>query len=324
MDQPPQHRHSPWHAGERMLQEQVGVSDQMEALGQQRIRDYMPDQHRDFYHRLPFMIAGAVDSQHRPWATLLEGPDGFVTSPDPRHLDLDVLPDQQDPAKPGLKAGDAIGLLGIDLHTRRRARINGVITQVADHRLEIVVEQAFGNCPQYIQKRNLQRSKPAPEATPQRLDLTALDERTAGMIRDADTFFVASYIDHDDQQRSVDVSHRGGRPGFVKVEGNRLTIPDYAGNLHFNTLGNLQLNPRAGLLFVDFATGDMLQLTGQTQLILESPMIAAFRGAERLWTVDVEHLVFRPGAVPLRWAFEDFSPTSLMTGTWPEADRRLR
>jgi predicted pyridoxine 5'-phosphate oxidase superfamily flavin-nucleotide-binding protein len=307
-----------------MLQEQVGVSDQMEAFGPKLIRDYMPDQHRDFYHRLPFMIAGAVDSQNRPWATLIEGPDGFVSSPDPKHLTLDGLPNPQDPAAPGLQPGDAVGLLGIDLHTRRRARINGVITQTADHRLEIAVEQAFGNCPQYIQKRSYRRSELVGEATPQRLDLTGLDERTAGMIRDADTFFVASYIDLNNQQRSVDVSHRGGRPGFVKVEGNRLTIPDYAGNLHFNTLGNLQLNPRAGLLFVDFATGDMLQLTGHTKLILQSPMIAAFKGAERLWTVDVEHLVFRPGAVSIRWAFEDFAPTSLMTGTWPEAERRLR
>lgn len=122
----------------------------------------------------------------------------------------------------------------------------------------------------------------------------------------------------------MDVSHRGGRAGFIKVEGNRLTIPDYAGNLHFNTLGNLLLNPRAGLLFVDFASGDVLQLSGRTELILQSPAIAAFEGAERLWTLEIEQVVLRPAGVSLRWAFEEYAPTSLMTGTWAEAEQRLK
>jgi ferredoxin-NADP reductase/predicted pyridoxine 5'-phosphate oxidase superfamily flavin-nucleotide-binding protein len=323
MEHLPKHRPSPWHAGEKILQQRVGVAERMETFGQKVIRDYMPDQHRDFYHQLPFMIVGAVDPQNRPWATLIEGPPGFVTSQDPKHLALDTALDAQDPAVAGLGAGNAIGMLGIELHTRRRNRINGLITQTSADHLEIAVEHAFGNCPQYIQKRLYQQS-PLSADKPRRLDSTTLDERTAEIIGNADTFFVASYIEHDDQERSVDVSHRGGRPGFVKVEGNRLTIPDYAGNLHFNTLGNLQLNPRAGLLFVDFTTGDILQLSGRTELILESPMIAAFEGAERLWTLDVEQVVLRPAAVSIRWQFEDFAPTSLMTGTWAQADQRLR
>ncbi len=324
MEQLPKPSRSPWHAGEKMLHQQLGVSDQMEMFGPKVIRNYLPDQHREFYRQLPFMIVGAVDSEGRPWATLIEGPEGFVTSSDPTHLTLQISPDQQDPATPGLQTGDAIGLLGIELHRRRRSRVNGVITQAADDRLEIAVEQAFGNCPQYIQQRQYSRSLEVSGDKPQRLDFTELNEQTTTIIRNADTFFVASYIDHEDPQRSIDVSHRGGRPGFIKVEGNHLTIPDYAGNLHFNTLGNLELNPKAGLLFVDFATGDMLQLSGRTELILESPMIAAFKGAERLWTLDVEAVVLRRAAVSIRWAFEDFAPTSLMTGTWAEADRRLK
>lgn len=323
MEQLPKHRRSPWHAGEKMLQQVVGVSDRMEIFGQKVIRDYMPDQHREFYHQLPFMIVGAVDHDDTPWATLIEGPEGFVSSSDPQHLTLDVTLDPQDPAAPGLQAGQAIGMLGIELHTRRRNRINGLITQASEDELQITVEHAFGNCPQYIQKRAYTRSPPMLAALPRRVDFSVLNEQTAEIIRDADTFFVASYVEHDDRKRSVDVSHRGGRPGFIKVDGNRLTIPDYAGNLHFNTLGNLKLNPRAGLLFVDYTTGDVLQISGRTELILESPMIAAFEGAERLWTFDVEHVVLRPGAVSIRWEFEELAPTSLMTGTWAEADRRL-
>ena len=129
MQQLPSHRHSPWHAGEKQLQEKVGVGERMEVLGQKVIRDYMPDQHREFYQQLPFMIAGAVDGTGQPWATLIEGEEGFVTSPDPRHLSFDLAAmalDPLDPATPGLGSGEAIGLLGIELHSRRRNRINGL------------------------------------------------------------------------------------------------------------------------------------------------------------------------------------------------------
>ncbi|ERI51043.1 FAD-binding oxidoreductase [Pseudomonas sp. EGD-AK9] len=325
MQQLPSHRHSPWHAGEKQLQEKVGVAERMEVLGQKVIRDHMPDQHRDFYRQLPFMIAGAVDGAGQPWATLIEGEEGFVTSPDPRRLAFDLAAmalDPLDPATSGLGAGEAIGLLGIELHTRRRNRINGHIRQASAQRLDIDVEHSFGNCPQYIQLREYSRS-PAGRGSA-RHDASELDARSAAMIRGADTFFVASYVEHDDGRRSVDVSHRGGRAGFVRVEGNRLTIPDYAGNLHFNTLGNLSVNPRAGLLFVDFATGDVLQLAGRVEIILDSPLIQAFEGAERLWTFDVEQVVLRPAAASLRWTFHEYAPTSLMTGTWAQADARLR
>ncbi|HSC84504.1 MAG TPA: pyridoxamine 5'-phosphate oxidase family protein [Pseudomonas sp.] len=324
MFQLPKHRQSPWHAGEKMLQESVNATERLEVIGQKVIRDYMPDQHREFYHQLPFMVVGAVDRQKRPWATLLEGPEGFVSSPDPQHLLLAVQPDAQDPAAPGLQAGDAIGMLGIELHTRRRNRINGVIMQASAGQLEVAVEHSYGNCPKYIQERSYTRVAPPLGQRAARQDFSALNERTRELISTADTLFVASYIDHDQQSRSVDVSHRGGRAGFVRVEGNRLTIPDYAGNLFFNTLGNLQVNPVAGLLFVDFASGDLLQLNGHAELLLNSPLIKAFEGAERLWTVDVEQVVLRPAALSLRWQFHDYAPTSLMTGTWAETAERLR
>ena len=321
MQQPPDHRPSPWHAGEKTLQEKVGVAERMEAFGQKVIRDYMPDQHRSFYHQLPFMVAASVDVLGRPWATLLEGPEGFVSSPDPRVLTIDTTLPADDPATPGLVAGQAVGLLGIELHTRRRNRINGQIRQAAEGQLQVRVEQSFGNCPQYIQLRDCTRVAEPAQA---RVDATTLDATSVSMIQAADTFFVASYVEQGDGQRAVDVSHRGGRPGFVKVEGNRLIIPDYAGNLHFNTLGNLLVNPRAGLLFIDFSNGNVLQLCGRAEVLLDSPAIQDFEGAERLWTLEVEQVVWRPAAVSLRWAFKEYAPTSLMTGTWAEADARLQ
>ncbi|WP_434708938.1 pyridoxamine 5'-phosphate oxidase family protein [Pseudomonas sp. R1-1] len=312
---------SPWHAGEQQLQAHVGVAERMEAFGRKVIRSWMPDQHREFYRQLPFMLLGAVDAQGRPWASVLEGEPGFADSPDPEHLHFASRPAADDPAQ--LRNGEPIGLLGIELHTRRRNRLNGHVANLTADGFELSVDQAFGNCPQYIQLRQFQRVPLSDPQTRPAQHLNSLDEAACALIASADTFFVASYVDVDGQ-RSVDVSHRGGQPGFVRIEGNRLTIPDFPGNLHFNTLGNLLLNPKAGLLFVDFSTGDLLHLSGRTEILLEDPQIEAFQGAERLWTFEVEQVVRRPAALALRWRFDGMSPTSLLTGNWTEAEARLQ
>ncbi|MGX1182928.1 ferredoxin-NADP reductase/predicted pyridoxine 5'-phosphate oxidase superfamily flavin-nucleotide-binding protein [Pseudomonas sp. F-14 TE3623] len=312
---------SPWHAGEKQLQAHVGVVERMDALGRRVIRSEMPDQHRAFYQQLPFMLYGAVDADGNPWASILEGAPGFAHSPEPTLLQFGSLPGSDDPAQ--LQEGAAIGLLGIELHTRRRNRLNGRVGAVTAGGFEVKVEQSFGNCPQYIQLRQFRSVPLADPATRIAQHLNGLDDAAKAMITGADTFFVASYVDVDGQ-RSVDVSHRGGQAGFVHVEGNRLTIPDFAGNLFFNTLGNLLINPRAGLLFIDFDSGDLLQLSGRTQIILEGPQVEAFQGAERLWTFEVERVVRRPAALALRWRFDGVSPTSLLTGTWAQANARLQ
>jgi len=312
---------SPWHAGEKQLQAHVGVAERMETFGRKVIRSEMPDQHRTFYQQLPFMLYGAVDADGHPWASILEGEPGFAHSPEPGLLQFRSLPAVDDPAQ--MSDGSAIGLLGIELHTRRRNRINGHVRAMTTGGFAVTVDQSFGNCPQYIQLRQFRSVPLTDPSTRAAQHFNELDDAAKAMIAEADTFFVASYVDVDGE-RSVDVSHRGGQAGFVQVEGNRLTVPDFAGNLHFNTLGNLLLNPRAGLLFIDFNSGDLLQLSGRTEIILEGPQVEAFQGAERLWTIDVEQVVRRPGALALRWRFDGVSPTSLLTGTWEQATARLQ
>ncbi|MVV50816.1 2Fe-2S iron-sulfur cluster binding domain-containing protein [Pseudomonas sp. PB120] len=318
---------SPWHAGERQLQESVGVAERMEVFGRKVVRDYLPDQHRQFYAQLPYLVLGAVDDQGVPWATLIEGPPGFVHSPDPRLLQLERWPAEGDPVRPALREGVPVGLLGIDLKTRRRNRMNGHLKAAPSGGFCVSVEHAFGNCPQYIQLRGLNPLSVGGTSSNVAVEhLNQLDDAARAVIAAADTFFLASYLDLDNNpaKRSVDVSHRGGNSGFVRVDGNVLTIPDFAGNLHFNTLGNLLLNPQAGLLFVDFTSGDMLQVAGRTEIILEGPEIAAFQGAERLWKLTVEHVVRRAAVLSVRWQFEGFSPNSLMTGSWQQAEGRLQ
>lgn len=309
----------PWHAGERELHRALGVADRMARFGPKVIRDFLPEQHREFYPRLPFLVLGAVDGSGAPWATILEGEPGFISSPDTRTLQVAALPGADDPAAATLAEGASVGLLGIELHTRRRNRLNGRV-MTRDHRgFSVGVQQAFGNCPQYIQTRAFSFADRATDAGAIAVERAAgLSGADRAIIRAADTFFIASYVDEQGEpaRRAVDASHRGGRPGFVRVDGDVLTVPDFAGNLHFNTLGNLRVNPRAGLLFVNFANGDLLHLTGSTELVLDGSELASFQGAERLWRLRVEQVVRRPGALALRWSFGEFSPRSLATGTW--------
>ena len=315
---------SPWHAGEITLQRGLGVAERMAIAGQKVIRDHMPDQHRIFFAQLPFLVAGAVDSAGDAWATLLTGAPGFAHSPDPRTLAFALARVATDPANAGLNDGDAIGLLGIELHSRRRNRMNGHVRRSIDAGFAVHVEHSFGNCPQYIQLRDWQMVDKPAAAPGKMVRQDHLDAAACAMIAAADTFFVASYLDGD-AGRQVDASHRGGKPGFVRIEADgALTIPDFAGNLHFNTLGNFLLNPRAGLTFVDFASGDLLQMTGEAEVILEAPEIAAFQGAERLWRFRPRIVVRRPAALPLRWTFRDWSANSLMTGSWEDTASRLQ
>ncbi len=313
---------SPFHAGEVAIQQQLGVAERMAAFAARVVRDHMPDQHRQFYAQLPFLVLGTVDGDGWPWASLLEGQPGFATSPEPAALDVRAEPEPQDPTAAGWHVGAAVGLLGIELHTRRRNRVNGTLQTTAGG-LRLVVEHAFGNCPQYIQARGLHFARmPGTPSTGEVRQGATLDADLAGRITAADTFFVASYIDHAVGRRSVDASHRGGKPGFVRVRGNRLSIPDFAGNLHFNTLGNFVLNPRAGLVFVDFSTGDVLHLTGRVVLDFDASELRYFRGAERLWHVDVERWVLRRSALALRGDAGQMSMNSGMTGAWEEAEAR--
>ncbi|MGM5018489.1 2Fe-2S iron-sulfur cluster-binding protein [Tardiphaga sp. 367_B4_N1_1] len=316
-----------WHAGEKTIQEKVGVSAHMDELGRRIVRDYMPTQHRDFYAQIPFIALGSVDGAGDAWATFVTGKPGFISSPTAQSLDIDVVREPSDPASEGMHEGDAIGLLGIELHTRRRNRVNGIIEPSDNNAIHFDVDQSFGNCPRYIQLRDYEFVRDPRELFTGNIEEKAeIDATARRMIEAADMFFVASYVERE-SRRQVDVSSRGGNPGFVRVaDDGTLTIPDFAGNLFFATLGNILINGKAGLLFVDFETGDVLQMTGDARVMLDAPEIAAFQGAERLWQFNARRVVLRRGALPLRWAFrpDGWAPSTLMTGSWEQAAGRLR
>src|SRR5690349_7256204 len=204
---------SPWHKGERALHERIGLADKLERAGRISLRDAMPDQHRVFFAQLPFILVGSVDDQGWPWASLLAGRPGFVSSPDPRRLDIDVMPVPGDPLLAALKPGARIGVLGIELPTRRRNRMNGRVIAAGEAGFSIAVDLSFGNCPQYIHQRDYLAFRPV--ATPRRETFQGLAADARTLIEISDTFFIASFAPGDGPNHGVDVSHRGGPAGFL-------------------------------------------------------------------------------------------------------------
>lgn len=316
--------HPAFHRGELLAQQRAGMQEKMATVGPRVIRDFMPDQHREFFEQLPFMVVGSMDAEGRPWASIISGAPGFVHSPDERTLHVrGPHIAQGDPLRDNLRAGAKLGLLGIEPHTRRRNRANGVVRALSEAGMEIAIEQSFGNCPKYIQARRpeLLDADAMPASTI--IDAPALTPEMTEMIRRADTFFIATALADDDEEvqgdglrHGTDVSHRGGKPGFVQVDGSVLTVPDFIGNSFFNTIGNLLVQARAGLLFADFDSGALLYLAVRGEVIWDGPEVEAFTGAQRLLRFSVESARLVRHALPLRWEQPELSPFLAATGAW--------
>jgi predicted pyridoxine 5'-phosphate oxidase superfamily flavin-nucleotide-binding protein len=148
-----QRTESPFHWGERAIQERLGALEQMDDFGRRIIREFLPEQHRQFYAQLSYFLVGTVDRAGNPWASILVGEPGFISAPSDRTLHIAAQPLYGDPLAETLQVGSDIGFLGIELHTRRRNRVNGVVSAIAPDGFKVQVSQTFGNCPKYIQAR---------------------------------------------------------------------------------------------------------------------------------------------------------------------------
>jgi uncharacterized protein len=310
-----------FHAGERQVQALASVQERMAQVGPRVIRDFMPDQHREFFSQLPFLIAGTVDHTGQPWASPLAASPGFIQSPSPTQLIVNAQPLPGDPLADTLRSGADIGLLGIEPHTRRRNRLNGVVSSLDASGFSVQVHQSFGNCPKYIQAREARYVGRPARTEPAVHHGDALDAAARRMLVAADTFFIATAYAGNRQEAGraagVDVSHRGGKPGFVRVDADgTLTAPDFFGNFFFNTLGNIAVNPRAGLMFIDFETGDLLYLAVTAEIIWNGADLESFSGAQRLLRFIVREVRRVEAALPLRWGGAELSPVLASTGDW--------
>ncbi|KAF9305986.1 hypothetical protein BGZ74_008060 [Mortierella antarctica] len=193
------------------------------------------------------------------------------------------------------------------------------------------------NCPKYITIREMAPIEPLVSSSMTSLQevfhygtatnttFQGLSDFEQGIVRRADCLFIASrYIDESlpDQTSGMDCNHRGGNPGWIRVdgEGKSIVFPDYSGNRFFNTLGNIAADPRVGLLFVDFDTGDCLHVTGTAQIFVGRESQALYPHSQRAVQVSVESTILNLHALPFRLVTKELSPynprtKALATGT---------
>jgi predicted pyridoxine 5'-phosphate oxidase superfamily flavin-nucleotide-binding protein len=280
---------APYHEGELEVQRRAGVAFNAERIGRS-IHATIPPLARQFALERPFVVVGAGDADGRVWASLLRGAPGFLTAPVEDRLHIAARLDDDDPLAEALAGEADVGLLLIDPATRRRMRVNGRARPDGAAGLEVTTREVYANCPKYIRPREV--ALPGAATPPVRVG-PSLDSGQMRRLAEADTLFLASRH----PVAGADVSHRGGARGFVHVTApDRLVIPDYSGNMMFNTLGNLAADPRAGLLLVDFEHGGTLQLSGRARIEWDRSAVAAYGGAERLVELTVEAVVEREGA----------------------------
>ena len=263
-----------FHAGELAVQQRAGVREEADRLAGMLQPVRLGGGIAAFLAGRTFAVITARDGDGRLWTSPLSGPAGFIEVADPSTLAVHVRLPAGDPLH-GLPAGQQAGLVIIEFAARRRVRINGTLTAADDDRLALKVEQGYGNCPQYINQRLIAPAGKDPAgrnpvgAVPAGRDdpgdvrrAAALSPADAEQVRAADTFFLGT----TNPERGSDASHRAGRPGFVRVDGDRVWWPDYPGNKLFNSFGNLAVNPEAALLFPDFRAGRALYLSGTAEV----------------------------------------------------------
>ncbi|GII94514.1 pyridoxamine 5'-phosphate oxidase family protein [Sinosporangium siamense] len=284
------------HPGELAVQRRAGV--RAEGYGSAGVNASIPPPAAEFLRLQRMLVVGAAGDDGRVWVTVLSGQAGFAEPENERVIVVDALPGEGDPLYGLLDHDRDVGILAIEPQTRRRMRVNGRARMVGGKTV-VTTDQVYANCPKYITTR-----RPAPDGPAGRgpaRTTAGLDRAQRGWIERADTFFVATYA----RGQGADVSHRGGNPGFVSVTGpNQLVWPDYAGNSMYMTLGNLALDARAGLFFLDWEAGTALHLTGRARTDWEPRGVA---GAQRLVEFEIDRVVQIEGAVPLRWSLDRYS-----------------
>lgn len=316
---------TPYHEGEIAVQERAGVA-RAARMTAGVLGDRIPGGALSFVARQTMAVLGSRDPRGHVWASMVFGPEGFLHAENERRL---VLRHATCHTAPGdslwdnLEKDSQVGILLIELATRRRLRINGRAHRRTDGDWQIEVERAYVNCPKYIQTRRLQLRETAPSRTPAPVRQgSQLNVAQQAWITRADTFFVASA--HPEQ--GLDASHRGGRPGFVQVlSPHRLRIPDYAGNNMFNTLGNFASFPHAGLVFPDFERNRVLQLSGRPEVLWDEPDESGRTGGTaRCWEFEVESWRESELAFDLHWQFINYSPFLPESGDDRQATLTLR
>ena len=306
---------NPFHEGELLVQQRAGETAKGEQNGR-IIADSIVKGAFKFIEQQSMVILGSVDEEN-VWASILLGHPGFVRAVDRQTVEFDLkraFIDLSDRFWKNIERENRIGMLVIESESRRRLRINGalrshavrLIAKITPDKLQVQVLESYPNCPKYIQRRQLSLNVDAkPRQSGKLQSGQILTPEQENLIRSADTFFVASFH----SSRGVDVSHRGGNPGFVRLSDRQvLRIPDYIGNGMFNTLGNLAVNPRAGLIFIDFQHSRTLQLVGKANILWDIEDLEHPNGTKRYWDFKIEQWLETDLPITFDCEFLDYSP----------------
>lgn len=298
----------PFHSGEREIQERTGERELALKHGRM-IAKAIPSNAHSFLTQQHYCALGWVSPIGDIWASFITGHPGFAVSNDTGSIlsfDLDDASARAADIPPfcGLRLNDKLGVLFIELATRRRLRVNGCVSELSISGLRLAVAEAFPNCPKYIHRRDaVPRSAVPGDAMIEKGE--DLNDALVAWLAATDTLFVAS-AHHD---CLVDVSHRGGRPGFVGLKDDALYIPDYPGNSLFSTLGNFMVNPRAGIAIPDFQRNRQLQLTGDVRLDLDAgENTGKTGGTGRWWMFSPRRWIISPLGRSFNWTLVDTSP----------------
>lgn len=295
----------PYRPGARAVQDRVGVRELADHVGRS-VGPGIREVAAAFLGLQPHLVLGAADApgpEGRVWASLLTGPPGFARAVGPDRMIVDGGLPEGDPLAGAVGvAGTPVGTLALDPRTRRRMRLDGRIRPRGEggaraDGFSVSAERVFSNCPKYLQKRQPVALEPVGPGV--RWRGSALTPELRAAVSAADTFFIATTAGD-----TVEASHRGGNPGFVRVlSDTELAWPDYPGNAMFLTLGNLAEDPRAGLLFPDWETGATLQLSGlaRTEYGADGTRTVRFR-------IGAAVAALHPGR--LRWSPPEYSPAN--------------
>jgi len=308
---------NPYHEGELAVQARVKQTKIAQMNGRV-ITNCIPAGAIHFIEQQAMVVLGSLDSHGQLWCSAIFGEPGFLRAKDERTLELNLTMagiSKDDPLWTNLNANTNVGLIVIELGSRRRLRINGRLRKVSTDNYILDITQAYPNCPQYIQRRHISKAnKRVDKNISPPTQGTELNSTLRSFIENSDTFFVASAHAEINSELStnysVDASHRGGQPGFVQIINNTLLrIPDYSGNSMFNTLGNFQSYPYAGLVFIDFKNKKLLQLTGTPEIIwqLDDPDEET-GGTQRYWQFEIK--AWQQSQIPfdIDWELLDYSP----------------
>jgi len=298
----------PFHEGEIDIQERTGERD-IAMMNSVAVKSEILGGALSFINRQPLIVVASEDSNGALWASMLFGKPGFMHAPSTRELHIDLTQSvgiESDPLLTNISSEPRVGTLLIELDTRRRLKINGRVSTHTEEQLLIAVEESFPLCPKYIQRRKvrLPEDKNAIGTTSLTRGVT-LEAEEIALIKNSDTMFAAT----SNPDGNLDISHRGGKQGFVSVvDGKQLRVPDFAGNSMFNSFGNLQLNDKTGVIILDFAARQSLQISGRAAVLLdqEDPN-GETGGTNRFWTLDIEH--WQRATIPaVQLEFIDASP----------------